>query len=192
MAANAEAYLGRTRAACSSAASPSAACGWILARHCAITSCPLSTWGRRGQVVRRGTANPLFPGSNPGAASNLLPARTPLSPFLAPPLLAEFYTWLGLAETKALPRSALGKAIIQARNQGSALERYVDDRQRGEPERRGRANGWSEDIHPVIKRASDLCTRWTGRYRVRERIRRCSTEKVAVPMFGDFSGVPSE
>jgi len=45
----------------------------------------------------------------------------------AEPLLEEFDTWLELAETQALPKSPLGKAITYARNQWPALKRYVDD-----------------------------------------------------------------
>lgn len=45
----------------------------------------------------------------------------------ARPLLAEFAAWLALAETQALPKSPLGRAITYAQNQWQALVRYVDD-----------------------------------------------------------------
>ena len=50
--------------------SKGAFCGWQLLPGCAITLRPSSSSGRHSQVVRRGSAKPLFPGSNPGAASN--------------------------------------------------------------------------------------------------------------------------
>ena len=43
------------------------------------------------------------------------------------PLLEEFNAWLALAETQALPKSPLGRAITYARNQWPALLRYLDD-----------------------------------------------------------------
>lgn len=45
----------------------------------------------------------------------------------AGPLLEEFRAWLDLAETQALPKSPLGKAITYARNQWPALRCYVGD-----------------------------------------------------------------
>ena len=54
-------------------------------------------------------------------------ARAELRQQKARPLLAEFYAWLDLAETQALPKSPLGKAIGYARNQWPALQRYVED-----------------------------------------------------------------
>lgn len=45
----------------------------------------------------------------------------------ARPLLTEFAAWLALAETQALPKSPLGKAIGYAQHQWPALVRYVDD-----------------------------------------------------------------
>ena len=46
---------------------------------------------------------------------------------LARPLLTEFKAWLALAETQALPKSPIGKAIGYAQNQWPALLRYLDD-----------------------------------------------------------------
>jgi hypothetical protein len=43
--------------------------GWSFSPTCAISLCPANKLGRHSQVVRRGSAKPLFPGSNPGAAS---------------------------------------------------------------------------------------------------------------------------
>lgn len=54
-------------------------------------------------------------------------ARAELRRELARPLLAEFKAWLDLAETQALPKSPLGKAIGYAKNQWPALLRYVED-----------------------------------------------------------------
>ena len=54
-------------------------------------------------------------------------ARGELRIAKARPLLEEFSAWLDLAETQALPKSPLGKAIVYARNQWPALQRYVDD-----------------------------------------------------------------
>lgn len=54
-------------------------------------------------------------------------ARAELRVQQARPLLEEFHAWLDLAETQALPKSPLGKAIGYARNQWPALLRYVDD-----------------------------------------------------------------
>ena len=54
-------------------------------------------------------------------------ARVTLRGERARPLLAEFKAWLALAETQALPKSPLGKAIGYAQNQWPALLRYVDD-----------------------------------------------------------------
>ena len=44
-------------------------------------------------------------------------ARAELRQQQARPLLDEFHAWLNLAETQALPKSPLGKAIGYARNQ---------------------------------------------------------------------------
>ena len=54
-------------------------------------------------------------------------ARCELRITRARPLLDEFHVWLDLAETQALPKSPLGKAVGYARNQWPALLRYVDD-----------------------------------------------------------------
>jgi transposase len=54
-------------------------------------------------------------------------ARAELRRAKARPLLTEFEAWLKLAETQALPKSPLGKAIVYAQNQWPALVRYVDD-----------------------------------------------------------------
>ena len=54
-------------------------------------------------------------------------ARAALRKEKAAPLLEEFKAWLDLAETQALPKSPLGRAIVYARNQWPALVRYVDD-----------------------------------------------------------------
>jgi transposase len=54
-------------------------------------------------------------------------ARADLRAQRAQPLLAEFAAWLALAETQALPKSPLGRAITYAQNQWPALQRYVDD-----------------------------------------------------------------
>jgi transposase len=54
-------------------------------------------------------------------------ARARLRIMQARPLLEEFHAWLDLAETQALPKSPLGKAIGYARNQWPALLRYLDD-----------------------------------------------------------------
>ena len=54
-------------------------------------------------------------------------ARTVLRREKAAPLLEEFKAWLELAETQALPKSPLGRAIGYAKNQWPALERYVED-----------------------------------------------------------------
>ena len=54
-------------------------------------------------------------------------ARAELRQQKARPLLAEFYAWLDLAQTQALPKSPLGKAIVYARNQWPALQIYLDD-----------------------------------------------------------------
>ena len=54
-------------------------------------------------------------------------ARAALRREKAQPLLEEFKAWLDLAETQALPKSPLGRAIVYARNQWPALVRYVDD-----------------------------------------------------------------
>ncbi len=54
-------------------------------------------------------------------------ARCELRNARARPLLEEFGAWLALAETQALPKSPLGKAIGYARNQWPALLRYLDD-----------------------------------------------------------------
>lgn len=54
-------------------------------------------------------------------------ARAELRGEQARPRLAEFRAWLELAETQALPKSPLGKAIGYAQNQWPALLRYVED-----------------------------------------------------------------
>ena len=54
-------------------------------------------------------------------------ARAQMRGELARPLLTEFRAWLELAETQALPKSPLGKAIGYAKNQWPALVRYVED-----------------------------------------------------------------
>lgn len=54
-------------------------------------------------------------------------ARCELRQVRARPLLEEFTAWLDLAETQALPKSPLGRAITYAHNQWPALLRYVDD-----------------------------------------------------------------
>ena len=54
-------------------------------------------------------------------------ARAELREQQARPRLEEFHAWLDLAETRALPKSPLGKAIVYARNQWPALLRYVND-----------------------------------------------------------------
>lgn len=54
-------------------------------------------------------------------------ARAQMRGELARPLLTEFRAWLELAETQALPKSPLGKAIGYAMNQWPALLRYVED-----------------------------------------------------------------
>jgi len=54
-------------------------------------------------------------------------ARAELRAQKARPLLEEFDAWLALAETQALPKSPLGRAITYARNQWPALLRYLDD-----------------------------------------------------------------
>ena len=54
-------------------------------------------------------------------------ARAALRGEQAQPLLEEFRAWLELAETQALPKSPLGKAIGYAKNQWPALLRYVED-----------------------------------------------------------------
>ena len=54
-------------------------------------------------------------------------ARATLRQQKAGPLLTELHAWLDLAETQALPKSPLGKAIVYARNQWPALQRYIDD-----------------------------------------------------------------
>lgn len=54
-------------------------------------------------------------------------ARADLRCAKAAPLLEEFHAWLALAETQALPKSPLGRAIVYAQNQWPALVRYVDD-----------------------------------------------------------------
>ncbi len=54
-------------------------------------------------------------------------ARVELRHARARPLLDEFHAWLDLAETQSLPKSPLGKAIVYARNQWPALQRYLDD-----------------------------------------------------------------
>jgi transposase len=62
------------------------------------------------------------------AAKDLSDAgRAELRRAQAGPLLEEFRAWLELAETQALPKSPLGKAIVYARNQWPALLCYVDD-----------------------------------------------------------------
>ncbi len=43
----------------------------------------------------------------------------------ARPLLDEFHAWLELAETQALPKSPLGRAITYARNQWPALQIHL-------------------------------------------------------------------
>ncbi|MGH6691398.1 MAG: IS66 family transposase [Gemmatimonadales bacterium] len=54
-------------------------------------------------------------------------ARRELREARARPRLDEFRAWLDLAETQALPKSPLGRAITYAQNQWPALVRYVDD-----------------------------------------------------------------
>lgn len=54
-------------------------------------------------------------------------ARAQMRGEQARPLLDEFKAWLDLAETQALPKSPLGKAIGYAKNQWPALVRYIDD-----------------------------------------------------------------
>ena len=54
-------------------------------------------------------------------------ARAELRVQQARPLLEELRAWLELAETQALPKSPLGKAIGYAQNQWPALNRYVED-----------------------------------------------------------------
>jgi transposase len=54
-------------------------------------------------------------------------ARTILRQEKSAPLLEEFHAWLDLAETRALPKSPLGRAIVYAKNQWPALERYAED-----------------------------------------------------------------
>ena len=54
-------------------------------------------------------------------------ARVELRRARARPLVDEFHAWLAMAETQALPKSPLGKAIVYARNQWPALGRYLDD-----------------------------------------------------------------
>ena len=54
-------------------------------------------------------------------------ARAELRAQQAQPLLEEFRAWLALAETQALPKSPLGKAIGYAQKQWPALVRYVED-----------------------------------------------------------------
>jgi transposase len=54
-------------------------------------------------------------------------ARCELRNARARPLTEEFGAWLELAETQALPKSPLGRAIVYARNQWPALLRYLDD-----------------------------------------------------------------
>jgi len=54
-------------------------------------------------------------------------ARAELRRARARPLVEEFRAWLDLAETEALPKSPLGKAIVYARNQWPALTRYLGD-----------------------------------------------------------------
>ena len=54
-------------------------------------------------------------------------ARAALRQEKAAPLLKEFKAWLDLAETQALPKSPLGRAIVYAKNQWPALVRYAED-----------------------------------------------------------------
>ena len=54
-------------------------------------------------------------------------ARRELREARARPLVDEFKAWLALAETQALPKSPLGRAITYAHNQWPALVRYLDD-----------------------------------------------------------------
>ena len=54
-------------------------------------------------------------------------ARAQLRRERSRPLLTEFRAWLELAETQALPKSPLGRAIGYALNQWPALVRYVED-----------------------------------------------------------------
>jgi transposase len=54
-------------------------------------------------------------------------ARVELRRARARPRVEEFQAWLDVAETQSLPKSPLGKAIVYARNQWPALQRYLDD-----------------------------------------------------------------
>jgi transposase len=54
-------------------------------------------------------------------------ARRALREARARPLVEEFHAWLALAETQALPKSPLGRAITYAQNQWPALVRYLED-----------------------------------------------------------------
>ena len=94
-------------------------------------------------------------------------ARAQLRGDLARPLLTEFRAWLELAETQALLKSPLGKAIGYALNQWPALLRYVDDG------RLSMSNNSAERalrpfaVGPHASRSSmsraALCVRWTSR-----------------------------
>jgi len=54
-------------------------------------------------------------------------ARAALRHERARPLIEEFKAWLELADTRVLPKSPAGEAIGYARNQWTALTRYVED-----------------------------------------------------------------
>ena len=54
-------------------------------------------------------------------------ARRVLREARARPRVDEFQAWLDLAETQALPKSPLGRAVAYAQNQWPALVRYLDD-----------------------------------------------------------------